>query len=308
MDWSILLDTQVFRQTLVVATPVILAAQGEVLIERSGVLNVAVEGMMALGAAVGFLVAHGTGSNIMGLLAAVGAGALLGLVLAYAAVRLQVPQLTLGLALLVFGAGLGALLYRITVGLQFVPPQIRTFGGNPGLVGIPGGWLLGLPGPVYGVLGLAALLHGLLFFTPPGLRVRACGENPRAADLQGVNVFALRQLATVTGSMLIGAAGALLPMMLTGTFSDGMVAGRGWIALMLVILGRWQPFGVVLGGWLFGYVEALQYQMGLTMRSVPPQFLLMLPYVFVVLVAVRAYRGAAAPRALMRPYDREVRG
>lgn len=291
MDWSVLFDSGVLRQTLVMATPVILAAQGELLIERSGVLNVAVEGMMALGAALGFLAAHASGSNAIGLLAGMAAGAGMGLLLAYAAVSLRAPQLTLGLALLVFGAGVGALLYRIVVGLQFVPPQVRTFG----------------TGPVYVVLGLAILIHLLLFHTPLGLRLRACGENPKAADLQGVSVFGVRYGATVAGSLLIGAAGALLPMMLTGTFSDGMVAGRGWIALMLVILGRWHPLGVVLGGWLFGYVEALQYQLGLTVRSVPSQFLLMLPYVFVVLVAVRAYRGAAAPRALMRPYDREAR-
>lgn len=307
MEWAVLIDPGVLRQTLVVATPLLLAAQGELIIERAGVLNVAIEGMMALGASVGFLAAHESGSPTAGLLAAMGAAGVLGLALAYGAVTLRVAQLTLGLALFVLGSGLASLLYRAVVGLRFVPPQIGTFAGLQVAPALPGGWLAALPGPVYAVLALAVAVHLALFHTPLGMRVRACGENPRAADLQGVRVFALRYGCTVAGSLLIGAAGALLPMLLTGTYSDGMVAGRGWISLMLVILGRWLPLNVVLGGWLFGYVEALQHRLALTVRAVPGQFLLMLPYLAVIVVAIRAYRGAAPPQALMRPYHREAR-
>lgn len=297
MDASIFWQPELLRQTLIVAAPMLLAAQGEVLIERSGVLNVAIEGMMALGASAGFLVAHAAGANAPGLLAAALATGLIGVALAYGAIALRASQLTLGLALFVFAVGAASLAYRMVVGVRFVPPQIKTFGS---------GWL-GLPLPVWAVLLVVGLLHLVLFHTWIGLRVRACGENPRAADLQGVNVFAVRCGATILGSMLIGAAGALLPMLLTGTYSDGMVAGRGWIALMLVILGRWLPLGALLGGLVFGYVEALQYRLGLTLKAIPSQFLLMLPYLFVVLVAIGAYRGAVAPQALMRPYDRESR-
>lgn len=301
------MSTDVLRMMLVFATPLLLAAEGELLIERSGILNVSIEGMMALGASVGFLVAHASSSNPLGILGAMLACGLAGLALAYASITLRAAQLTVGLALFVFCVGLASLLYRIVVGLVFIPPQIPTYAGTDSGLSVPGAWLLELPRPVYVVLAMGVLVHLFLFYTPLGLRLRACGENPKAADLQGINVFAFRYGATVAGSMLIGAAGALLPMMLTGTYSDGMVAGRGWIALMLVILGRWLPLRVVLGGWLFGYVEALQYQLGLVIRGVPPQFLLMLPYVFVVLVAIRAYRGAAAPQALLKPYDREAR-
>lgn len=302
MDFSLFVDTNVLQQMLVVATPVLLAAQGEILIQRAGVLNVAIEGMVSLGASAGFLTAHLAGSNGAGILAAMVATAMVGLVLAYAAITLRAPQLTLGLALFIFCGGLASLLYRLVVGLQFVPPKIPTYGAGQGF------WLLSLPAPVYLVLFTVLLLHAFLFHTRAGLRVRACGENPRGADLQGINVFAIRYATTVAGAAIIGAAGALLPMLLTGTYSDGMVGGRGWIALMLVILGRWQPLGAVLGGWLFGYVEAVQYQLGLTVKQVAPQFLLMLPYLFVLAVSIWAYRGAAAPQALMKPYDREVRG
>lgn len=299
MDWSALIDLAVLGQTLVVATPMLLAAQGEVLIERAGVLNVAIEGMMAVGASAGFLAAHASGSNLVGILVAMLAAGIFGWVLAYGAISMRAAQLTLGLALFVFALGASSLMYRLVVGLQFVPPQIETFSGS---------FWLGLPGPVFAVLLVVLLTHLFLFHTRLGMKVRACGENPRAADLQGVNVFGIRYAMTIAGSMLIGAAGALLPMMLTGTYSDGIVAGRGWIALMLVILGRWLPSGALVGGLIFGYVEALQYSLALTVKSIPSQLLLALPYLFVLVVAVGAYRGAVAPRALMRPYDRESRG
>lgn len=303
MNWSLLIHPDLIGQMLIVATPVLLAAQGEILIQRAGILNLSIEGMCVLGAAVGFLVANMTGMNVAGLLAAMMAVAFIGLVLAYGSITLQAPQITLGLALFVFSSGFASLLYRIVIGLQFMPPKISTFSGHSGDF-----WLLSLPMPVYVVLGLSLLLHVFLFHTKWGLWVRGCGENPRALDLQGINVFAVRYATTVVGAAIIGAAGALLPMMLTGTYGEGMVAGRGWIALMLVILGRWRPLGVVLGGWFFGYVEAAQFQLGLSVKQVPSQFLLMLPYLLVLVAAVLAYRGAAAPRALLKPYDREQRG
>lgn len=292
MDWTRLFSLQILLQMLIVAAPVLLAAQGEILIQRSGLLNVSIEGMMGLGAAVGFLVAYKAGSNAIGLVAAMGAVALAGLLLAYAAIALHAPQLTLGLALFIFLNGLASLLYRIVIGLQFSAPRIETLG--PAL-------------PVVLVLAVAAVSHLFLTSTKWGLWVRAAGENPRAADLQGIPIFAVRYASTIAGSAIIGAAGALMPMMLTGTYTDGMVGGRGWIALMLVILGRWQPLGALVGGLLFGYVEALQFQLGITLKWLPPQALLMAPYLFVLIVAIRAYRGASAPQALMRPYDREMR-
>ncbi len=311
MGWQFFFDPEVLRQMVFVATPLVLAAQGELLIQRSGILNVSIEGMMALGAVVGFLVAYVTGAKLFGLVAAALAAAILGLVLGYAAITLHAPQLTIGLALFILGTGLSSLLYRMVIGLRFLPPMIATFPAVevPVLSELPivGRWLFRVPAPSYVVIGVVAIMHLFLFHTTIGLRVRATGENPRCADSLGIPVTRLRYACLMIGGMLIGVAGALLPMMLTGTYSEGMVGGRGWISLMLVILGRWVPFGTLMGAWLFGYVDALQYRLGLTIQTVPPQFMLMLPYVFVVLVAIRAYRGAQAPQALLKPYDREAR-
>jgi len=308
---NLLLDPQLLRLTLTVMVPFLIAGLGELLAERAGVLNVAIEGTMVVGAVTAFLVTFSTGSSAWGMLAAMAAGAGVGAVLAYCCVTLRASQLTVGLGLFVFCVGLGSLLYRIFIGVRLAPPQVRTLPAValPGLEALPGvGPILFTQNAlVYGALLLAAAVSVVLFRTSWGLRLRAVGENPRAADTLGIDVFAARYLVTVLGSALVGLAGGYLPLGITGTYSDGMVGGRGWIALMLVIFGRWTPSLVLAGSLLFAYVEALQFKVALVAKAVPPQFLLMLPYVFAILVLIKVYQGAAAPEALMRPYDREER-
>jgi ABC-type uncharacterized transport system permease subunit len=311
MDPSLLLDQDLLRQMMIVATPLLLAALGEMIIERAGVLNVAIEGIMGLGAVCGFLGAYLTGQVAIGFLTALLIGALIGLILGYSAISLQLSQLTVGLALFVFAGGLASLLYRLFIGIRFVPPSVDTFDPVPLplLSQIPylGHWLFTLPLVSYAVLLLVPALSYFLFQTPIGLQVRATGENPRAADTLGVPVIPIRYLATIAGSALIGLGGALLPLMFTGTYTENMIAGRGWIALMLVIFGRWQPPLILLGALLFAYIDALQFRLGLVNKAIPGQFLLMLPYIFVILVLIPVYRGAQVPQALMRPYNRENR-
>jgi ABC-type uncharacterized transport system permease subunit len=313
MSPSLLFDPALLQLMFIMATPLLVAALGEMLTEHSGVLNVSIEGMMALGAIAGFLGSYFMGSNAAGIVvAALVTASVLGVALAYSVISLRLPQLTVGLALFVLAVGLASLLYRVAVGVRFVPPQVPTFQpvALPGLSQIPyrGGWLFSLPLPTYLSLILVPLAHFFFFSTPWGLRIRSVGENPRASDLAGIPVFVVRYVATLAGSALIGMAGALLPMLLTGTYSDGIVGGRGWIALMLVIFGRWRPLGALGGALLFAYVEALQFRLGLITKAVPPQFLLMLPYIFAILVLIRIYRGAQAPAALGKAYDREERG
>jgi simple sugar transport system permease protein len=180
----------------------------------------------------------------------------------------------------------------------------------PGLADLPilGPVLFRQNALVYVALLLVPAVALFLYRTPLGLRLRATGENPRAVDALGISVAGLRYGAAVAGGLLIGLGGAYLPLTLTGTFSDNMTAGRGWLALMLVIFGRWQPGLVLLGAFLFAYVESFQFKAAMATRAVPPQFLLMLPYVFAVVVLIRIYSGARAPRALAAPYDREARG
>jgi simple sugar transport system permease protein len=305
-------DVQLWQQTLVYAAPLILAAIGELLIERSGILNIGIEGMMLVGAAVGFVVAVQTGSIAAGIGAAMVASGLMAFVLGYYSVDLRGSQITVGLGLFVLGVGLSSLLYRVVFGVRLTPPRVSTLSplAVPGLAELPvvGPILFRQNVLVYAALLLVPAVHLLLFKTPLGLRLRAAGENPRAVDTLGIDVFRLRRLATVAGGLLIGAAGAYLPIALTGTFNDNMVAGRGWLALMLVIFGRWQPAWALLGALLFACVESFQFKLAMGTKLVPPQFLLMLPYLFAMVVLVWIYRGATAPAALAVPYDREARG
>lgn len=309
---SLIADPQLWQQTIVYAAPLVLAAMGELLIERSGILNIGIEGMMLVGAAVGFIVAVRTGNLAAGIAAAMVAGGAMALVLAYYSVDLRGSQVTVGLGLFVLGIGLSSLLYRVMFGVRLTPPRVATLPALaiPGLADVPlvGTILFKQNVMVYAALLLVPAVHVFLFKTPLGLRLRAAGENPRAVDTLGIDVFRLRRVAAVAGGLLIGAAGAYLPLALTGTFNDNMTAGRGWLALMLVIFGRWRPAWVLLGALLFACVESLQFKLALVTRLVPPQFLLMLPYLFAMVVLVWIYRGAKAPAALAVPYDREARG
>ena len=311
MSWELLLDPSLFRLAVAMSVPLVLASAGEVLMERSGLLNVAIEGMVTLGAAAAFLAAFQTGSTALGLLAGALAGALVGSVLAHYAVAWRQEQVTVGLTLYVLCVGLASLLYRVVVGVRLTPPRVETLPplALPVLSQVPvlGDVLFAQHGLVYAAAGTLVALHLFLFRTSLGLRLRAAGENPVAADTVGVDVFRLRRGAALAGGALVGLAGAALPFTLTGTFTEGIAGGRGWIALMLVIFGRWTPPGAAAGALLFAYVEALQFKLAMVSRAVPPQFLQMLPYAFAIAVLVRASRGARAPEALGRPYHREAR-
>jgi simple sugar transport system permease protein len=309
---DLFLDPQLLRLTVTIAAPFIIAAVGELITERGGVLNVAIEGQMAVGAAVGFLVTFSSHSYLLGLAAAMGAAGLMSLALAIYGVTLRGEQITAGLGLFVFGLGFASLLYRATIGIQLTSPRVDVLPPLPlpGLSALPvlGTILFSQDALVYFAFALAVVVQLGILWTPLGLRLRACGENPRAADTLGVNVALMRYGATLLGGLLIGLAGAYLPLVITGGYSEGMVGGRGWIALMLVILGRWLPFGAVGGALLFAYIEALQFKVALVAKALPPQFFQMLPYLVAIVVLVRVYRGARAPAALARPYDRELRG
>ena len=308
----LLVDPHLWQQTLVYAAPLIIAALGELIIERSGVLNIGIEGMMLVAAVTCFVATWQTRSAMAGLGAGMVAAAILALLLVYYAVALQGPQITVGLGLYVLGVGLSSLIFRVVFGVRTSPPQIQTLAPVP----VPGLADLPVIGPIlfqqtlltYLAFLLVPAVHLALFRTPWGLRVRATGENPRSVDALGIDVAGLRYGAAVVGGLLIGLGGAYLPIVLTGTFSDNMTAGRGWLALMLVIFGRWMPFTALGGALLFAYVEAFQFKAGMVEKAVPSQFLLMLPYLFALAVLVRIYRGARAPRALAVPYDREARG
>jgi general nucleoside transport system permease protein len=306
---SDLLTVGIFQLAITFAAPLLFAGLGELLIERVGVLNLAIEGMMTFAAAVGFLVTFFSGSIWLGCLAAMVATALLGTIMAYCSVNLRSNQLIVGLGVLVLGTGLSSLFYRLFVGVKLSVPQIQLMERAPvpllNNIPILGPILFDQPFLAYIAYMLVPVLFILLYRTPIGLRIRATGENMRAADTLGIDVFKIRFIGTVIGSAIIGLGGAYLPMVLTGTYSEGMVSGRGWLALLLVPFGRWTPNGVLLGALFFAYLDAVQNRLAITTKVIPSQVFLMLPYIAAIIVMVQIYRRAEAPGSLLKPYSRE---
>ncbi len=291
--------------------PYVLAGQGTMLGGRAGVFNVAQEGIMLVGASVGFLVSYLYGSLWLGVLAALLAGGLFGLALAYFTTNLKLDQFVIGLALFFIGVGLSALLYKLVVGATLTPPLIPTLKDIPIplLSKIPflGEVLFNQNWMVYFSIVLSAFLYYLLYRTSYGLELRSVGENPMAADSLGVNVVRMRYLTAIFGAMLIGLAGAYLPMVYTGTFTDDMVRGRGWIAIALTFFGGWQPHLVFFGSLFFAGIEALSFKAQVGGINVPYQFLLMLPFIATILVMMVSFRRARVPAFLGQNYDREKR-
>ncbi len=303
--------TEFFVLMIPAMVPFLLAAQGTVLSGRAGLFNVSQEGLMVLGASVGFLVSYKSGSNLLGLLAALAIGALFGLVFAYTTTLLRLDQFVIGLALYFAALGLGSLLYRAVVGVTFEPPLIPTLENQaiPLLSDIPGlgPILFNHDWVVYFAFVLSFCLYWFMYRTNAGLRFRAVGENPKSADSVGINVIATRMWAGVLGASLMGMAGAYLPMVFTGTFTEGMVNGRGWLVIALAFLGGWRPHLVVAGAAFFAGMEVLALRAQVAGIGVPYQFVAMLPYVATMVVMIFAFRWARLPQFLGLNYDRESR-
>ena len=292
-------------------TPVVYAAVGEIYTERSGVLNLGVEGMMLVGAVIGFIVGVATGSAVMGVLAAMIAGGLLSLIHAFLTVTLYVDQVVSGLALTIFGTGLAAFLGQDYVGIS--GPQFTTI-SIPVLSTIPvvGPILFDHDILVYLTYILVPFSTYFILRTRPGLSLRAVGENPGTADVMGVPVARTRYIYIFVGGMLAGLAGADLSLAYTPGWIEGMTAGRGWIAVALVIFAFWQPHWAMLGAYLFGGVQSLQFNLQMIGVNIPVYFLGMLPYLFTIIVlvvatSVQVKRHLGAPAALGIPYIRGER-
>jgi general nucleoside transport system permease protein len=290
-------------------TTVVIAAIGEIVAERSGVLNLGLEGMMLVGAVAGFVAVNASGSLAIAILVALAAGGVLGLLHAFLTVSLRANQIVAGLALTIFGAGLSALLGQDVVGV----PARATFGrvAVPLLADIPviGRVLFQQNLLVYLGYVLTLTLWFLLSRTRVGLHLRAVGENAATADAMGVSVVGYRYGAVVFGGALAGLAGAYLSLALTPGWNEGMTAGRGWIAIGLVIFSRWNPLLGLLGGCLFGLMESLNFQAQAVGIHISPFFLGMLPYLFTVVAVVVAsltgVRRVGVPAELGTPYERE---
>jgi simple sugar transport system permease protein len=286
---------------LAASTPLLLAASGELVVERAGVLNLGVEGMMIVGAACGFAGAYFTGSTFIGALFGIVAGAALALVFALMTLGLAVNQVATGLALTILGVGISGL-----IGAGFVGERIATAPRLfiPGLTTLPfvGKILFGEDPFVYFSLALIAGIYYFLYRTRAGLILRAVGDNHVSAHALGYPVLKIRMIAVLFGGACAGLAGAYLPLAYTPFFVPGMTAGRGWIALALVVFASWRPARLVIGAYLFGAVTILQLHAQGWGVGVPSQLMSALPYLATVIVLVLISRartgGSTGPAAL----------
>ncbi len=289
------------------AAPLLLAALGELVIERAGLINIGIEGTMLTGAFAGFVVAVATGSPVAGVVAAACAGVAVGALFAAFTVLGRVDQIVVGTALNLLALGATGAASRALYG--GAPPSAPTLAplAQASLSELP--WL----GPI--LFSQTAFVHaGLLLSlaigfalarTRPGLRLRAVGEAARAADAEGVSVPAVRFVAVLIGSSLAGLAGAALSLAQSDSFTEGMTAGRGFIALAIVIFGRWSALGVLLASLFFGFVSALQFRLQARGSAIPYPVFLMFPYLVTLVVLAFASARARAPADLGRAYARE---
>lgn len=282
--------------TITAMVPFLFVAQGTMLSGRAGIFNVAQEGLMLLGASVGYLVSLEVGSNVVGLVVAALAGAVVGAVLAWATTYLRMDQFVVGLALFFLAGGAASLLYRVVIG-QDEPPRIKPL---PDLV-------FGQDALVYLAIALSVGLWWWLYRTDAGIRLRSVGENPKAADSLGINVTRTRMWAGTVGAAFMAVGGAYLPMAFAGTYADGVVAGRGWLAIALAFFGGWRPQFILLGSAFFAAMDVLAQRAQISGIGIPHQFVSMLPYVATLLVMIFAFRWALVPQFLGRNYDRESR-
>jgi general nucleoside transport system permease protein len=329
MDWNLILNQSflisLITTGIILAIPVLIAVLGEIITETSGIINLGLEGVMAMGAVVGFMVAFyyegqgGTATTLspwLGLLAGALAGMMMGLLMGFLTITLQADQVISGITLVVFGLGVSNYVYRqafttLSEHLDGFQPLVI-----PVLSEIPilGPMLFRFDPTVYLAFLFVPIVWYFLFRTTWGHKIRAVGENPGAAETSGVNVFLTRYAALILGTALVGFSGAVLTVAQLGLFRENITAGKGWIAVALVIFARWRsPKLALVGALLFGLADSIQYriqalsQVARGAQTIPYEFLLMLPYVLTILVLLYRSKQIDQPAALGRPYDRRWR-
>ncbi len=304
--------SSILNLMVVMATPLAFAGVGELYAERSGILNLGVEGIMLMGAFTSFYVAHETGNLLLAYLAGVAVGLALGLLMAFMSVSMRLNQVIAGMGIYFFGFGLSDFMYKTIYGTEYASIEKAHQIAVPLLSKIPiigNAFFVQYPS-VYLMYVLIPVMWYLLYRSRWGLHLRAVGENPRAADTLGVNVMLIRYLATVLGAALAGLAGAVLCVEITGIFFENLTFGMGFIAIGLVYFGRWDPLRMWAGTMLFG----LSWSIAMSLQDYFSRigkmhwvyFMLMIPYIVVLLALIAVSRKARAPAALSKPYWRET--
>ncbi|MGH1358988.1 MAG: ABC transporter permease [Burkholderiaceae bacterium] len=307
--FDLMLDAPFWVAVLRIATPLILGTLGVLLCEKAGVLNLGIEGIMVAGAFTGWLAVYAGANLWVGVAAAALTGAGFGLLHGVLTVSLALSQHVTGLGITLFASSLSYFSYRVLFPKVSTPPTVEPFQPMTWL-DVP--VLSDLTGMTLLAIGLVVVLAWLLNRTPLGLAIRLVGENPNAAESQGISVIPMRIGAIVAGSALMGVAGSFLTLSAFNAFFFNMVNGRGWICIALVVFASWRPGKALLGALLFAFFDAWQLRLaqekgGLFGLEIPYQMYLMLPYALSILALILVARKASYPQALMRPFRRGER-
>jgi simple sugar transport system permease protein len=307
MDLSGLSIPVLIGLTIASATPIALGAYAGLFSERSGVVNIAIEGMMLMSAMTAAFASAYLGSLFLGVIVGLLTGALMAAMHAVVSIKFRTDQIISGTVINFLAIGLTGHIYQI----YLVPPQWPGSTGTFPELPIPVLSEIPILGPiffnhqpvVYAMLVLTPIIHYIIFYTPWGLRIRSVGEHPRAADTVGINVYFMRYASVITGGFLAGLAGVWMTLEQVGTFQIEMTAGRGFIALAALIFGRWTPFGAFGAALIFGAAQTFQFVFQARVPEFPSQFASMLPYVLTIVVA--AIARPIPPAAIGRPYVKE---
>jgi ABC-type uncharacterized transport system permease subunit len=307
--------TTFLAAAIVAGTPLLFATLGEILIERVGNLNLGVEGMMLMGAVIGFLVGLNTGNVFAALIGAMVAGAFGGLIFAFLTITLRANQVVTGLALATFGSGFSTLIGKQLVG-QTAPAAVKSFFtpySIPLLSDIPVIGSIFFKQDAFVYLGyiLAIVIGIYLYKTSKGLNLRAIGENPGCADAASINITLYKYIHILMGGALCGLGGAYLSLVYIPNWQENVVAGRGWIAIALVIFSAWNPYKAILGAFLFGGLDIIGFRLQGAGIHISQYLVDMLPYLvtigILVVVSMKKSKRNAPPKNLGTPYFREDR-
>ena len=303
--FSVAVLVGILTSAIRLATPYLYAGIGEAFAQSSGVVNLGVDGIMLIGGFTAFLVAMTTGNLWLGMLAAVMVGVLMGLLMSFISVTLKAEQGISGIGLYIFGLGLSALLFKTTIGTVktitgFQPIKVPVLGDIPVL----GPVFFQQSLPVYGAFLLVPVATWVLTRTTLGLKIRAVGQNPAAADSLGVGVDRVRYFSVCLGGALAGVAGASLSLSLLNLFQENMTAGMGFIAVALVYFGGWRPLGIMWGALLFSTVNSFQLWMQVLGVRIPSDIAVMLPYLLTIAALAFTANRARQPAALNVPFER----
>ena len=294
------------------ATPLIFLSLAELYSQRAGLVHIGLEGLAAIGSLTGFLVSLITGSPLLGVAAGAAVGILVNMIYAYATIHLCAEQIVYGMAINIFAPALAAFIYRVYFGAGSELVQVGLMTTLSGMLGISSDnflvrLLLDQTPMVYLAYGLVIFTAIYFNKTKSGLNYKAVGENPKAAATLGINVVGVKYVASVICGALAGIGGAFLVTCYSTTYTDGNVAGRGFIALAAVIFGRWSAGGVLLACLFFGFCDAVQIRLQVGSYGIPYQFFQMIPYIATVLVLAVVGAKKAGPKGVGKPYLREER-